>query len=58
MARSAGQDEQRAVGQLVAGAGRMRCGEWQVDDVSLVRSQLKPDGAVYTCLAHVPLERG
>jgi 2'-5' RNA ligase len=56
LARSASKDEQRAVGQLVASAGWMRRGDWQVDGVSLIRSQLKPDGAVYTCLARIPLE--
>ncbi len=39
--------QDRDIGQLVS---------WQVDAVSLMRSQLKPDGAQYTQIAEVTLE--
>ena len=31
---------------------------WRVDAVSLMRSELKPDGAVYTEVYRVPLGEG
>jgi len=43
------------VGTLVANYQPAPSARWQADAISLMRSELKPDGAVYTALLHAPL---
>jgi 2'-5' RNA ligase len=44
------------LGNLVAHTDIKEKFEWQVSEVSLIRSELKPAGAVYTTLFHAPLK--
>jgi 2'-5' RNA ligase len=53
--RNASRAEQEALGGLVAGSDVRTLAVWQVGEVSLMRSQLKPGGAVYTRLAEAAL---
>lgn len=46
----------KAAGQVVAAATVGTLGEWTADAVSLMRSDLRREGAVYTCLAATPLK--
>ncbi len=45
----------KALGRLIAGTTVGEIGRWTADAVSLMRSELRPDGARYTCLLRVPL---
>jgi len=54
-ARGARPADLRQVGTWVAGAEPVSLGTLRADHVSLMRSDLRPDGAVYTCLATIPL---
>lgn len=53
--RSASPSELRQLGELVASYRSDRIAAMEVRSVSLMRSELRPTGAVYTCLAAVPL---
>lgn len=55
VAKSAGPAEMAAIGQLVEQSEVRQIGAQQVTAVSLIRSDLRPTGAVYTSLIHVPL---
>jgi 2'-5' RNA ligase len=55
-AREAHRDELAAIGKA-AEKGLGTLGSWRIDAISLMRSDLRSDGAVYTRVAHVPLER-
>lgn len=55
-ARGARPADLRQVGAWVAGAEPVSLGALRADHVSLMRSDLRPDGAVYTRLAAVPLK--
>jgi 2'-5' RNA ligase len=54
-ARQAGRDETAALGRLVEQTDIGQVARWRVEAVSLMRSQLKPDGAVYTELHQAKL---
>ncbi len=53
--REAATAEVKALGRLIAATAVGEIGAWTADSVSLMRSELRPDGARYTCLASVPL---
>lgn len=55
-AREAHREEIAAIGK-VAESGIGTLGTWRVESISLMRSQLRPDGAVYTQEASIPLDR-
>jgi RNA 2',3'-cyclic 3'-phosphodiesterase len=55
-AREAHRDELALIGKE-AEKGLGTLGSWRIDEVSLMRSDLRPDGAVYTQVAKVPLDR-
>jgi len=55
VARNASRTEQEALGELAARCDLGLLASWQVDSVSLMRSQLKPGGAVYTRVAEAAL---
>jgi 2'-5' RNA ligase len=57
-ARDAGSRDLAALGALVARAGIGSLGRVAVNAVNLMKSDLKPDGAVYTPLAVIPLPPG
>mgnify|MGYP005839686527 CR=1 FL=1 len=44
------------LGNLIAGISLGDLYTWTVTEVSLMRSELRPDGAVYTALHHAPLQ--
>jgi len=44
-----------AIGAVAARRDRLEVGAWQATSLSLMRSQLKPDGAVYTRVAETKL---
>jgi 2'-5' RNA ligase len=46
----------KVVGSVIEGTALGTVGTWTASAVSLMRSELRPDGARYTCLAHVALE--
>lgn len=54
-ARNASRAEQEALGELAVRADLGLVASWQVGSVSLIRSQLKSGGAVYTRMADVAL---
>ncbi len=54
-ARDAGSRDLAALGALVARADVGSLGRVDVDHVNLMKSDLKPDGAIYTPLAVIPL---
>jgi 2'-5' RNA ligase len=56
-ARDAGRRDLAALGALVARASIGSLGRVAVDHVNLMKSDLKPDGAVYTPLAVIPLAK-
>jgi 2'-5' RNA ligase len=56
--RGVRQEDQRSVGKALERMQRFSLGDVHVKEVSLVRSELKPSGAVYTNLMSVPLESG
>lgn len=45
----------KAVGRVIEGTTLGTLGEWTADAVSLMRSELGPGGARYTCLAEIQL---
>jgi len=45
----------RGVSAFLRAVGEKPFGSWRVDDVELIRSELSPQGAKYTVLAHAPL---
>lgn len=53
--REASRADVQAVGRLVTSTGVGQVAAWTADAVSLMRSELRPDGARYTCLADAPL---
>lgn len=53
--QGAGRDETALIGKVVQDRDVGQLVSWQVDAVSLMRSQLKPDGAQYTQIAEVSL---
>jgi 2'-5' RNA ligase len=55
--RRASSDELRRLGELISSAKVGPIAEMEVSEVSLIRSDLRPTGAVYTPLAQVPLGR-
>ncbi len=56
VSKSASRDEVAALGRALQQVKVGVLGEVAVDAISLIRSQLRPDGAVYTQLAHIQLE--
>ena len=56
-ARDAGHRDLAALGALIARAGIGSLGRVAVDHVNLMKSDLRPDGAVYTPLAVIPLAK-
>jgi RNA 2',3'-cyclic 3'-phosphodiesterase len=55
-AQDARREELVAIGKA-AEKGLGTLGSWRIDEVSLMRSDLRPDGAVYTQVTNVPLDR-
>jgi 2'-5' RNA ligase len=53
--RQAQKSEISAFGELVNSTQPRKLFRWRVRSVSLIRSELKPTGAVYTVLCHAPL---
>lgn len=56
VSREANREAAQALGMYVSKSELKTLYAWEVDAVTLFRSELKPDGAVYTPLFHVPLE--
>jgi len=56
--RDASSAEARRVGQVVAATTTGRLGEMAVSEVSTIKSDLRPNGAVYTTLFEAALGRG
>jgi len=56
--RGVRQDDQQSVGKVLKAMQRFSLGKVHVKEISLVRSELKSSGAVYTNLLSVPLEGG
>jgi 2'-5' RNA ligase len=54
--RDARRDDVRQLGDMIANPPVSDIREWQVTGVSLIRSELKPSGAVYTPLFNAPLK--
>ncbi len=54
--REVGSGERRRLGQLIEATATDQLGEMVVESISVMRSDLKPTGAVYTRLAVVKLE--
>ncbi len=54
--RDARRSDVQALGTLIAESALQQRETWTVREVTLVRSQLKPSGAVYTPLFHAPLQ--
>ncbi|NDJ74748.1 MAG: RNA 2',3'-cyclic phosphodiesterase [Chloroflexi bacterium] len=55
--RDARRDEVARLGELIADTKLGELGRWDVSSVSLMRSELKPDGAVYSRLFSAPLDQ-
>ena len=55
VARDVRQVDQKKIGDVVQAAGVGTLGRWEVRQVALIKSDLKPSGAEYTILAHAPL---
>ena len=55
--RRASREDAAIVGQAVADLRLGEIGRFVVAGISLMRSRLRPDGAIYTQLSYVPLER-
>lgn len=53
--RRVGQDDRQRLGELIASSDAGRLGSMAVSSVDVIRSDLRPGGAVYTTLAHVSL---
>ncbi len=55
LARDVRQTDQKRVGEVVQAAQVDSLGHWEVRQVALIKSDLKPSGAEYTILAQAPL---
>ncbi|HSD82857.1 MAG TPA: RNA 2',3'-cyclic phosphodiesterase [Anaerolineae bacterium] len=55
LARDVRQSDQKKIGEVVQAAGVGSLGKWEVKQVALIKSDLKPSGAEYTILAEAPL---
>jgi 2'-5' RNA ligase len=55
LARDARQIDQKKIGEAVQAAAVGSLGRWEVKQVALIRSDLKPNGAEYTILMRAPL---
>ena len=55
LARDVRQSDQKKIGEVVEAAGVGSLGKWEVKQVALIKSDLKPSGAEYTILAEAPL---
>jgi RNA 2',3'-cyclic 3'-phosphodiesterase len=53
--REARRDDVQKLGDLIANSPAPSAQRWQVTAISLIRSELKPSGAVYTPLFYAPL---
>ena len=56
--RKVGHSDRQRLGELIAESDVDLLGRMTVASVNLIRSDLRPDGAVYTVLAHAPLGSG
>lgn len=54
-AQGASRTDLAAIGAAASRRDQLEVGAWQATSVSLMRSQLKPDGAVYTCVGEARL---
>ncbi|CAG0934618.1 RNA 2',3'-cyclic phosphodiesterase [Thermoflexales bacterium] len=55
LARDVRQIDQKKIGEVVQAAAVGSLGKWEVRQVALIKSDLKPSGAEYTILAEAPL---
>ena len=55
VARDVRQIDQKKIGEVVQAARVGSIGQWEVKQVALIKSDLKPNGAEYTVLAYAPL---
>jgi 2'-5' RNA ligase len=55
LARDVRQVDQKKIGEVVQAARVGSLGKWEVRQVALIKSDLKPSGAEYTILAQAPL---
>jgi RNA 2',3'-cyclic 3'-phosphodiesterase len=55
LARDVRQIDQKKIGEVVQTAVIGSLGQWEVKQVALIRSDLKPNGAEYTLLVRAPL---
>ncbi len=55
LARDVRQVDQKKIGDAVQAARVGSLGRWEVTEVALIKSDLKPTGAQYTVLTHAPL---
>lgn len=55
LARDVRPADQKRIGEVVEAANVGLLGKWDVTQVALIKSDLKPSGAEYTVLAHAPL---
>jgi 2'-5' RNA ligase len=55
LARDVRQTDQKKIGDVVQAAGVGSLGKWEVKQVALIKSDLKPSGAEYSILAQAPL---
>jgi 2'-5' RNA ligase len=55
LARDVRQIDQKKIGEVIQAAAIGSLGRWDVKEVALIKSDLKPHGAEYTILTHAPL---
>jgi 2'-5' RNA ligase len=55
LARDVRQTDQKKIGEVVQAANVGSLGKWEVKQVALIKSDLKPSGAEYTVLTHAAL---
>jgi 2'-5' RNA ligase len=55
LARDVSSSDLRKIGEVVRASAVGSLGHWTVSQVALIKSDLRPSGAVYTTLAHMPL---
>ena len=55
LARDVRQIDQKKIGEVVEASAVGSLGRWEVKQVALIRSDLKPNGAEYTILSHAAL---
>lgn len=55
LARDVRPADQKRIGEAVQAAGVDSLGKWEVREVALIKSDLKPSGAEYAVLTHAPL---